>query len=36
MTSPGRIDELALGIVRQRLADQDQFITGLEKEEAAA
>jgi hypothetical protein len=36
ITSPGRIDELALAIVRQRLVDQDRFITGLEKEEKAA
>lgn len=35
MTSPGRIDELALAIVRQRLIDQDEFITGLEQERVA-
>jgi hypothetical protein len=28
--SPGRIDEVALNVVRQRLTDQDQFITALE------
>ena len=36
MTSPGRIDELALAIVRQRLIDQDNFISGLEQEERVA
>jgi len=30
ITSPGRIDEIALTVVRQRLADQEAFITGLE------
>jgi hypothetical protein len=29
ITSPGRIDEIALNVVRQRLTDQDQFITAL-------
>jgi hypothetical protein len=30
ITSPGRIDEIALNVVRQRLTEQDQFISALE------
>ena len=30
ITSPGRIDEIALSVVRQRLTEQDQFIAALE------